>query len=88
MALERALPVGWHEKVSVIASDINPRFLARARRGVYGTWSFRASPAWVKQYCRPYSDSRFEVDPGMRARVRFFRLNLAEDPYWQLPRLQ
>lgn len=85
MLLERALTEAWRERVSVMASDINPRFLAHAERGVYGPWSFRAAPEWAMQYFTRRRDGRYQIDSRLRARVHFFALNLAQEPYPQLP---
>lgn len=85
MLLERAVPLAWRERVSVIASDINPRFLAHAERGIYGAWSFRAAPAWATHFFTRCRDGRLRIDSRLRERVRFFALNLAQEPYPQLP---
>jgi chemotaxis protein methyltransferase CheR len=85
MWCERVLPAAWREQVSVIASDINPRSLAHAERGVYGAWSFRAAPAWVKHFFTRCRDGRFRIDSRLREQVRFFALNLAQEPYPPLP---
>ena len=85
MMLDRALPGALRERVSVMASDINPRYLAHARRGVYGPWSFRAAPEWMKYYFTRRDDGRFAIDSRLRTRVHFFALNLAQEPYPQLP---
>jgi chemotaxis protein methyltransferase CheR len=71
---------GWN--VTILASDINPRFLHRAAQGVYGQWSFRDCPAWIKDSCfERTSDGRFELRPPIRKMVTLAYLNLAEDVY-------
>jgi chemotaxis protein methyltransferase CheR len=80
MLCEQVLPRAWRERVSVIASDINPRFLAHAERGVYGAWSFRAAPAWAMHFFTRLRDGRFRIHARLRERVRFFALNLAQEP--------
>ncbi len=85
MLFERVLPVAWRKRVSVIASDINPRFLAHAERGVYGAWSFRAAPAWVMHCFTRCRDGRFQIDSRLRERVRFFAHNLAQGSPPRLP---
>jgi chemotaxis protein methyltransferase CheR len=44
IALRRAIPDfdDWH--ITILATDINPRFLHKAVAGVYGPWSFRGVP--------------------------------------------
>ena len=68
----------WH--VTILATDINPRFLQKAAAGVYGEWSFRESPSWFKErYFTRTQDGRFAVDPQIRNCVRFAPMNLAQD---------
>lgn len=68
----------WH--VTILATDINPRFLQKAAAGVYAEWSFRESPSWFKdRYFTRTQDGRFAVDPQIRNCVSFAPLNLAQD---------
>lgn len=47
MLLERLIPdpEAWH--VTLLATDINPRFLRKAAEGVYSEWSFRETPPYT-----------------------------------------
>jgi chemotaxis protein methyltransferase CheR len=73
-------------EVVVLATDINPRVLDRARQGGYGEWSFRNTPPWVKShYFRRLGDGRYEILPRIRRVVEFAYLNLVEDMYPSLP---
>ena len=66
-------------RVSIIGTDINPRFLQRAASGVYTEWSFRNTPDWIKtRYFQRTPDSRFVICPEIRQMVTFFPLNLAD----------
>ena len=77
--LERLIPPGWD--AAVLATDVDERTLARARRGVYGLRSFRQTPDGVRaRWFTPVADG-WEVDPVLRRRVRFAPLNLATDDY-------
>ncbi len=68
--------------ITILATDINPRFLQRASLGIYGEWSFRGCPQWVKEkYFKKTKDGRFEIVHGTKKMVIFFHHNLAEDPY-------
>ena len=63
----------------ILATDINPIFLEKAAEGVYSEWSFRGTPAGVKErYFKPRKNGRFEILPRIRKRVAFSYLNLAE----------
>ncbi len=82
MLLDSLIPdaKGWN--VTVLATDINPQFLRKASEGVYGEWSFRSTPAWIRErYFKKRKDGRFELHPQIRSRVTFSYLNLADDVY-------
>jgi chemotaxis protein methyltransferase CheR len=68
--------------VTILATDLNPRFLRKAAVGLYGQWSFRDTPGWVKdRYFQKTVDGRVEILPEIRRMVSFARLNLVEDVY-------
>ena len=68
--------------ITILASDINPRFLRRASEGVYNQWSFRECPGWIIDSCFERSkDGRFALLPPIRNMVTLSYLNLAEDVY-------
>ncbi|HEY3488796.1 MAG TPA: CheR family methyltransferase [Candidatus Deferrimicrobiaceae bacterium] len=68
--------------VSVLATDLNTESLLKAQSGVYTAWSFRGTPAWVKNgFFRPAGEGAWSVVPEVRRLVRFERLNLGTEPY-------
>jgi len=70
--------VDWD--VTILATDINERYLQRAAAGEYGEWSFRDAPAGFKErYFTRGPDGRFRILPAIRKRVRFAHKNLALD---------
>ncbi|HEX9782415.1 MAG TPA: CheR family methyltransferase [Opitutaceae bacterium] len=82
MLLHELLPdlKEWH--VTILATDINPRFLRKAATGVYGEWSFRVTPSWVRdRFCMPVPDGRHAVRPEVKRMVTFASLNLVDDVY-------
>lgn len=82
MVLRRAIPDIDDWQVTLLATDINPKFLHRAAAGVYGQWSFRGVPDSVKEtYFHKLPDGHFEILPAIRKMVTFGCLNLAEDVY-------
>lgn len=82
MMLDRSLPRTEEWSVSLLATDINPRFLRKAAEGVYGDWSFRSVPEWIKdRYFEKKKNGRLELRQEIRNRVTFSHLNLAEDAY-------
>lgn len=82
MLLDRLLPGVEEWNVTVLATDINPHFLRKAAQGVYGEWSFRDTPEWIRgRYFKTRRDGRFDLHPRIRKRVTFSHLNLADDVY-------
>lgn len=68
--------------ITLLATDINPRFLSKAAAGVYSDWSFRDTPEWIRRkYFRKTSGGNFELIPQVRNLVTFAYLNLAEDAF-------
>jgi chemotaxis protein methyltransferase CheR len=86
IALQRAIPDLADWNVTILATDLNPRFLRKAAAGMFREWSFRETPAWLKEeYFRPVDENTYEILPKMRHRVTFEHLNLVEDVYPSLP---
>jgi chemotaxis protein methyltransferase CheR len=81
MLLDRLIPDCEDWNVTLLATDINPRFLRKAAEGVYGEWSFRDAPAWIRRYFEQRKDKRSALQPRIRGRVAFSYLNLADDAY-------
>jgi chemotaxis protein methyltransferase CheR len=79
-SLVMALRELWPDREpSVVAVDINPAILERARAGRYSAWSLRETPQlsqgrWFRQEGR-----EFVLDDAIRRSVRFVRANLASD---------
>jgi chemotaxis protein methyltransferase CheR len=73
----------WKDwNITILATDINTRFLQRALEGVYTEWSFRDTPTWVKErYFQRKKEGRFEILPEIKKMVTFSYHNLAEDTY-------
>lgn len=67
---------GW--SVEILATDINRRFLEKAREGVYSQWSLRDTPPEVvDRYFTPIGGNRYEIAPRIKRMVRFLPFNLA-----------
>jgi chemotaxis protein methyltransferase CheR len=78
----RALPDIQDWNVSILATDINRHFLAKAETGLYTEWSFRGSPCWLREeFFSPALPRKLSIDPVARRLVRFDHLNLAEEVY-------
>jgi chemotaxis protein methyltransferase CheR len=82
MLLDRMLPKIQNWRITILATDINPHFLRKASEGIYTHWSFRDTPAWVRdKYFLQQKDGRFEVMRRIKDMVSFAYLNLMEDSY-------
>jgi chemotaxis protein methyltransferase CheR len=82
ITVARALPdiQDWH--VTILGTDINPLALRKAAAGVYGEWSFRRAPDWMRErYFEPAGARRYRIVPPIRRMVSFDYLNLADDAY-------
>ena len=82
IVLQQLLP-DWKEwNVTILATDINERFLHKAVTGTYGEWSFRdCAPGFRERYFTRTPDGRYQVAAPVRHWVTFAQLNLAEDRF-------
>ncbi|HEY8084444.1 MAG TPA: CheR family methyltransferase [Methylophilaceae bacterium] len=82
MLLDRLLPDQEPWNITILATDINPKFLKKATDGIYGEWSFRGTPGWVKErYFKNKRQGQFELHAAIKKRVTFTYLNLADQIY-------
>ena len=78
--LDRLLPDRAAWDLTILATDLNPRALERARQGLFDPRSLRDVPAAIRErYFRPRGSKAFELDPEIRKLVRFEAANLAAD---------
>lgn len=82
MLLSDIVPDVRHWNITILATDINPRFLHKASEGVYSEWSFRDVPQSCKEkYFKRAKDGRYEILPRIKKMVTFSYLNLMENVY-------
>ena len=80
IAVQECLPNPQDWRVTILATDINERFLQKANAAVYGEWSFRDTPATFRsRYFTRTAEGRFTLLPQIRQCVTFAPLNLVED---------
>jgi len=80
--LTKLIPDLKEWNITILATDINPRFLRKATGGEYAEWSFRGTPKEIKEkYFFKKKDGRYEILPSIKKMVTFSYLNLAEDGY-------
>jgi chemotaxis protein methyltransferase CheR len=82
MMLRDLLPDVDEWSITILGTDLNTEALDRARKAVYGDWSFREERA---RKCRPRffqrRGKRYDLIPEVQRMVTFAQLNLAEDCY-------
>ena len=73
----------WRDwAITLLATDVNTTSLEKALDGVYGEWSFRDAPPWLKDgYFRQVDNGRYRLESWVRQMVTFAQLNLAGDHY-------
>jgi chemotaxis protein methyltransferase CheR len=71
--------LGWH--VSILGTDINQKFLARARDGRYDQWAFRATPENIRQECFVPVGKQWQIKPEYKAMVSFQYHNLTRNRF-------
>ena len=78
--LRRLLPDIADWRVTLLGTDVNPRFLRKAEEGVYGEWSFRGtSPEFRARHFHRLAGGRHALSPAIRRMATFTQLNLAAD---------
>ena len=83
IALCRIIPKIKEWKIEILATDINTKALSKARKGIYGSWSFRNSPSWIKEYYfKRLNNKEYEVIPEIKEMVTFSSFNLALGNYY------
>jgi chemotaxis protein methyltransferase CheR len=78
--LRQLLPDIDDWQITLLGTDVNPRYLRKAAEGVYGSWSFRGtSPAFRTRYFRRLSGGRHALLPSIGRMATFAALNLADE---------
>ncbi|MCA1960108.1 MAG: tetratricopeptide repeat protein [Desulfomonile sp.] len=66
-------------QLTILATDVNRSFLRKARRGVYGQWSFRSVSEEIKAAYFNTNGEGSEIDARIKKMVSFAFLNLAKE---------
>jgi chemotaxis protein methyltransferase CheR len=71
--------------VSILAVDLNPAVLEKARRGQFSAWALRETPEHVQARWFRAEGGKFALDDSVRAAVEFDERNLAHEDstLWQ-----
>lgn len=81
IVLDQLLGADDSWRVSILGTDLNPDYLARAREGRYRLWSFRQCDLHKNQNYFHQEGDEYQLAPHIRDRVRFSYLNLVKDVY-------
>lgn len=82
MLLYKLIPDRESWKITILGTDVNPRFLEKATRAVYTDWSFRGNPPSMRdRFFTPVAKGQYELRAEIRQMVTFGYLNLSEDTY-------
>lgn len=80
--IQRLIPDYQQWNITILGTDINPHALRKAAKGIYGDWSFRNSPPWLRErYFLHLGGERYQIAPQLQHMVTFSYLNLAEEVY-------
>lgn len=80
--LARMIPDLSEWDITILATDINPGFLRKARAGRYREWSFRGAPTWLKTgWFSTCARDEYELTARVKQMVSFSYLNLVDDVY-------
>ncbi len=79
LILERNFPDALKPSFKILASDINKKSIAHARKGLYNNWSMRSTPEHVKKQFFVETDSgKWQLDQKIREQVQFEYHNLMD----------
>ena len=82
IVLQQTIPKISEWDVSILATDINPVFLEKAKKGIYTKWSFRNNTEkFIENYFIKSGKNEFQIIPEIKRMVKFASLNLAGDDY-------
>ncbi|EPR43790.1 MCP methyltransferase, CheR-type [Desulfovibrio sp. X2] len=72
--LLRVKIIGW--RIDIMAHDLSPAMVAKAKAGVYGEYSFKTTPPDIIEKYFIKKPEGYEVHPKVKKLVRFATLNL------------
>jgi chemotaxis protein methyltransferase CheR len=82
--LQRLAPQISPERVRILGTDLNTKFLGLATDGLYSDWSFRTTPKSLRETYFNLEDGKYRLNSQIRNMVEFRPFNLnsaAEHPY-------
>jgi chemotaxis protein methyltransferase CheR len=71
--------VGW--KTSILATDLNRDYLARAAEGTFRAWSLRSTSEAVKEKCFSRNGMTWTIRPEYKQSISFRQMNLIDGDF-------
>lgn len=81
MLVDQLLPQRDDWKIFIIGTDLSEAALVKARRGIYGSWSFRMKDDELLQRYFRKTSAGFELNARIRDMVAFQHGNLLQDEF-------
>lgn len=79
MLVDQMIPPFQEWKITILATEMDPFFLQKAKEGIYSQWSFRDTPEGIlEKYFRKIDEDRFEISSSLKEMVHFYQLNLTD----------
>lgn len=79
IAIMESIPGIKDWDIKIIGTDLNPLVIEKANAGIYGQWSFRNTPCWLRRkYFIQLKDKCLQIRPEVKKMVTFSCQNLAE----------
>lgn len=80
--LKRLIPNLGDWNITIKATDINPNFLAKAKKGAYTEWSFRGiDNSFKTKYFKRNAKGNYVINTDIKEMVDFSFLNLISDDF-------
>jgi len=80
--LSRIVPDIERWDIKIMATDINPSFIKKAKAGIYTKWSFRGLSESIKsRYFEKLDKGQYRINESIRKMVNFSFINIATDLY-------
>ncbi len=73
------------DRLELLASDLNPRFIQQAREGLYRNWAFRQTQPSLRENCFVKAGAYWQLSDRYRKMVQFSVQNMFDTPADRLP---
>ena len=80
--LKKIIPDIKNWDIKILATDINPSFIKKAKEGIYSKWSFRGNTQpFIANNFKQINETRYQINQEIKEMVTFSFINLASDTY-------